>query len=167
MDDIRKIVFVESSYLKEHTEINFFFTSARKKASCIFNGYILFSSPNNFILFVKKKKMELFVKNVNSIFSIRRRCAIRNFPFPVSNVCFFPLAYFEGRCLPLKLQNLNVKAIQRMANERIIKMGGRVWYCCLQAFLRFLFFFFFFFWLVHVGIQKKRWIRIGNMRKIA
>lgn len=83
--------------------------------------------------------MELFVKNVNST-SIRRRCAIRNFPFPVSNVCFFPLAYFEGRCLPLKLQNLNVKAIQRMANERIIKMGGRVWYCCLQAFLRFLFF---------------------------
>lgn len=52
-----------------------------------------------------------------------------------------------------------------MANERIIKMGGRVWYCCLQAFLRFLFFFFFFFWPVHVrGIQKRRWI--GSMRKI-
>lgn len=90
--------------------------------------------------------------------SIRRRCAIRNFPFPISNACFFPLANFEGRCLPLKLQNLNVKAIQRVANERIIKMGGRVWlYCCLEAFLRFLFFFFSF-RLVHVvpGIRGRR-----------
>lgn len=129
---------------KERTKINFCFPFAPERDHCAFPINTFSFRTNNFILFVKKKKkkMELFVKNVNST-SIRRRCAIRNFPFPVSNACFFPLANFEGRCLPLKLQNLNVKAIQRVADERIIKMGGRVWYCCLEAFLRFLFFFFF------------------------
>lgn len=101
--------------------------------------------------------------------SIRRRCAIRNFPFPISNACFFPLANFEGRCLPLKLQNLNVKAIQRVANERIIKMGGRVWlYCCLEAFLRFLFFFFFpsDWFTLFLEFEEEEIIRIGSTRKM-
>lgn len=116
---------------------------------------------SNFILFIKKKKEKYWSYSLkigrffNST-SIRRRCAIRNFPFPVSNVCFFPLAYFEGRCLPLKLQNLNVKAIQRMANGRIIKMGGRVWYCCLEAFLWFLFFFLSSDWFtLFVGFRRR------------